>query len=537
MTSIKKVRGTSGTPYRRGSIPSGSGRSVTSVTPTVRGRGSNPAQRNDIDARYDEMLKNNAGNNDFLSLLSSLGIQQEAGLNPDQRDDWNKQLLDTQLNYQLELEKRGYNEQMRDEQRIYDSPTNMLARLMGAGISRDAAIQMLSGAGGTSPIQTEGAVAGTGLSASESTRNGIESKLGIANTVFGGLSAIGSMVSLGFSIPQAIQQTQFLRSQNYMNSLQIKAYDSANMAFNVLSVIGASSDAFGSISSAAKAINDAAAKGDPVAMDYIQSGELTKLQKNGSIAAPLMAKMYKDNRDAKDYNQRFYNEQRKLVCESDVLDQQVLKLAQETMNSLALFDQINADTAFIKKQTEREQATIDYLKKQGRVADAEAYEKELKNRETESLYDTVITGPDGVEHTGLWYITQATLYDSVMGEMIGKAQNDPSLREFVCDKIACDTRMAYYAAAIAELQENQNLNFLVDNSAMSSFYNGLRIIGYYNYVESLSKGTYTLSTSDEIVTPLGNFGTSGSTTYRPTAPKVKTTQITDYGKSRLLKNK
>lgn len=526
MSSIKKVRGNSGTSKPRGTNPSASGRSVSVVTPTTRsdrGLGSNPAQKNDFGARYDQMLQNNAGSNEFLSLLSSLGIEQEKGLTGSQRDDWNKQLLDTQLNYQLELEKRGYNEQMRDEQRIYDSPTNMLARLMGAGISRDAAIQMLSGAGGSSPIQSEGAAPVTGLSASESKRNDIESKLGIANSVFGGLSAIGSMVSLGFSIPQAINQTHLLRTQNYMSNMQRDSYDAANMAFEVLSTIGASSDAFGSVQGALTAINEAAKNGNVAAQDFINNGWSNKLLKNGSMVAPLMAKMYKDNRDAKDYNERFYNEQKNLVLQNEVLDQQVKLLSEETLNTHKEFEKLELDIKFTEAQIARENATIDYLKKQGRVADANAYAQELENRKTDDLYNRTFTDADGVDHNYLWYLNGSTLYSAALNEYIGRVQNNPELREFVADKIACDARLSYFAAALQELDLQQGLQFEIDNSNLASLYHGLEHIGYYKYIESRAKGVYQTEVENTYVTPLGNAGDKITDTYIPVTPNVKTT--------------
>ena len=212
----------------RPAVGSGSGRnSATSgaVTP-----------QNDITTNFSAILNRATAGGDssdpIFALLNSLGINQDAGLTGSQRDDWNKQLLDTLLNYKLTQENRSYNESMRDEQRLYDNPLNQLARLMGAGVSRDAAIQMLTG--GSQPIQSDAPSAAEGIAPSESKMNGINAALAPINTAFDALSAVGGLVSLGFSIPQAIQQTRALKYGNFMSQQQQNAFNSVNSLTNAL---------------------------------------------------------------------------------------------------------------------------------------------------------------------------------------------------------------------------------------------------------------------------------------------------------------
>lgn len=194
----------------------------------------NPQDLNPNDSNFSDILgRLTAGSNDsIMQLLRALGIEQNGGLKIPQRDDWNKQLLDTLTNYILTLDNRNYNESMRDEQRIYDSPTNQLARLMGAGVSRDAAIQMLSG--GSQPIQSEAASAAQGIAPSESMKNGIDAALAPVQTAFDAISTVGGLVSLGFSIPQAVQQTRALKYGNFMNQQQQNAFNSVNSLTNAL---------------------------------------------------------------------------------------------------------------------------------------------------------------------------------------------------------------------------------------------------------------------------------------------------------------
>ena len=194
----------------------------------------NPQDLNPNDSNFSDILgRLTAGSDDsIMQLLRALGIDQNGGLKIPQRDDWNKQLLDTLTNYLLTLENRNYNESMRDEQRIYDSPTNQLARLMGAGVSRDAAIQMLSG--GSQPIQSDAPSAAEGIAPSQSRLNGINAALAPIQTAFDAISAVGGLVSLGFSIPQAVQQTRSLKYGNFMNQQQQNAFNSVNSLTNAL---------------------------------------------------------------------------------------------------------------------------------------------------------------------------------------------------------------------------------------------------------------------------------------------------------------
>lgn len=192
--------------------------------------------QNSIDANFSDVLNRitKSGNSDdeLLNLLNKFGIDQKAGLKPEQRDDWNHQLLTTLLSYILEKDKRAYNESTLNEQRIYDSPTNQLARLMGAGISRDAALQLLGE--GSVPIQTEGISAAEGIAPSQSALNGMQRALAPVQTALQAIGCVGNLVSLGFSIPQAILQTNLLQAQNYMSQQQIAAFNGVNAVTNAI---------------------------------------------------------------------------------------------------------------------------------------------------------------------------------------------------------------------------------------------------------------------------------------------------------------
>lgn len=172
-----------------------------------------------VDSDWRNILSKIGSGSDLTKLFAELGI---GGFNPKdaQIGDWNSELLKQILQYYITQEQRQYDQKLWNQQNIYDSPTNMLARLMGAGISRDAAIQMLSGGAGGSgasvPYGITGNQAGL-IPESQSYANDVQAKTAIANTVFSGIGALSGLVSLGFSIPQAIQQVNALSMQNFMS--------------------------------------------------------------------------------------------------------------------------------------------------------------------------------------------------------------------------------------------------------------------------------------------------------------------------------
>lgn len=192
-------------------------------------------------------------NNSLLALLHSLGIVQTQGLTGSQRDDWNKQLLDMLLSYGSTVENRQYNEKLRDEQRNYDLPQNQLARLMSAGVSRDAAIQMLSGSGGSggsgAAPYSDAAGVPEGIAPSQSRLNGVQADTAVVNTVFNAVgtvcSAVGSLGSFGVSASQMVAQrdlTQAMASgqkmQNIVTQNTLRGVEAAG------TIIGAVSQAY-----------------------------------------------------------------------------------------------------------------------------------------------------------------------------------------------------------------------------------------------------------------------------------------------------
>lgn len=236
--------GTTGTPrssggdgiYNRGWINENTGSS------------SGGMQLDPNNASYSDLIKLLSGQGDLQQLLASLGIRGMGNMSDVQQQDWNKQLLDQLLAVQLEQDKRQYNEGIRDEQRIYDTPTNQLARLMGAGISRDAAIQLLGGSGSGSGSMVTGDTPelAQGTSASQSNLNAIQGRTAIAQTVFGAIGsiagAIGALGSFGMSAAAFSTNLEAARAAaagqilgNKQLSATLQGIDNASQIINAVS--------------------------------------------------------------------------------------------------------------------------------------------------------------------------------------------------------------------------------------------------------------------------------------------------------------
>lgn len=401
MTSIKKIPLRSRGGGTRGSDP---------AFPTDKGSGHSGSRQtwvhrpNGIDSTYADLLGNNA-NDEFSQFLANLGIGQQKGLTGTQRDDYNKQILDTMLNYFMTRENRAYNESMRDEQRLYDSPTNQLARLMGAGISRDAALQFLGQ--GSEPIQSEAAVAGEGIAASESANNGLNQALAPIQTAADLIGAVGSLVGLGFSIPQAIQQTQFLRTQNLLSSQQLQGYSSASQAFGILNSIGASAESFGSASNAIKAIQEAAASGNTDSQSFIANGGMQQMLGSSYFASRALSDLYKSERSSSDYDRSFglFVEQQEAEIDFKKADKQ--RVVQSVLNMQGELDEIRAQTDFINEQKGMIKYSINVLQAQAKLLDqqgkteaarrlqikAETLQTNLQNQYTQGVYNSETVDP------------------------------------------------------------------------------------------------------------------------------------------------
>lgn len=175
-----------------------------------------------------ELLQGLQGNSNMsmLGMLSLFMMGMEDGnmWSTERRD----MLLQFLLQYMTSRDQRQYDWTQLQESRLYNNPTNELARLMSAGISRDKAIELLSsgGSGGSSGSPLIGS--GSNASAPSVSAPSGSHALDIANTVFNALGTVFGMVAQGFGIKQSVETTKALNNQNHLTQVQIKAIDSAN---------------------------------------------------------------------------------------------------------------------------------------------------------------------------------------------------------------------------------------------------------------------------------------------------------------------
>lgn len=351
-----------------------------------------------VDSDWRNVLYKLGTGDDFTQLLAQLGI---GGINPKDAavHDWNSELLKQILQYYLTQEQRSYDQKLWNQQNLYDSPTNQLARLMGAGISRDAAIQMLSGGAGGSgaavPYGETGNQASL-LPASQSFANDMQAKTAIANTVFSGIGALSGLVSLGFSIPQAIQQVNALGMQNFMSQkamIGLQAADDVLGALQNAVDIGALStqdmDGFSNATDALNYIND-----------HKDTNAFKSVFDNGSFANVYGSKL------GRQMFTEAWNNVRQSKDAGTLLDQHLLQ--QDLRNALFELDgQLgHKQLEMMSKQLLQADEQLNLLMQQFRrgeveikianeVLDAHKYANVFSKYESEAFADAMTTTYDG----------------------------------------------------------------------------------------------------------------------------------------------
>ena len=160
------------------------------------------------------------------TIVDQFNTNNNAAINPDMV----MSLFNNLLSYQTTQEQREYDYKMLNESRQYNNPTNELARYMGAGISRDAALQMLSGSAGNigSGGGTAAAVQGPAAGAGAAALNSSNAHDNLVNQAFNGIQMIANLVGQGLSIAQGVEQVKGMQMQNTFTQGQLAAYQSVN---------------------------------------------------------------------------------------------------------------------------------------------------------------------------------------------------------------------------------------------------------------------------------------------------------------------
>lgn len=485
--------------------------STGQMSPFIEALSNQNKNSGDFKTNFSGILGRFSGNSDISQLLNALGVNNDKDMSDSAAEDWNKQLLETLLNYNLTQENRTYNEGLRDEQRLYDSPTNLLARLMGAGISRDAAIQMLNGAGsGSGPVPYSDAVAAAqGIPASESDLNQLYSRSQIANTVFNGVSCLSGLVNMGFGAAQAVEQTIMLRNQNHLTRGQVKAYDATGEAYSIMQSANASADAYKNVDSVGKFLTDAASKGNSAALSFINSGKLNDMRRHAPFSTRYMTDLFQNEHNSDMY----LSAMRKMVAETGLVNEQTAKTAQETVNARAQFDVISQSADFIEEQTrtQREltkvqQQMADKLVKEGKLIEAQTYKTnaetlyveeqttalDYQNQLTENVMTTHITGADGRPVSGFELMTSNQLYELNRDAYIAMKTNDPDYLEHVFLGMLNDAQKVEYLNLLEAFQASAGIEFCNQYPELFNTYNAYKSCGIYDFMHAVAEGNYTI---------------------------------------------
>lgn len=328
------------------------------------------------------------GNTNAAQLLAAL-------LQGSNRADWSDESYTMIMQYLFSLmstsDQRAYDWTMLQDSRQYNNPTNELARLMGAGISRDAALQILSGSAGNA-----GGVGSAGSLASVPTPTGTDGQLQlqrdafVRDTVISGISAIMGIVQGGVGIAQGVEQVKTLQAQNYWNQQQISAYDSVNQLTQGLQALQASGqiesseiERLSNANDLIKFLQDKAKDNEQIAQLVNSKPYLTALGTN--YGREYLNQYWKSQRDSRDAGtildeyirgQKLQNdvtalqptkiaaEMANIGKQNDLIDQQIIESCNRIAVGEANIQVLNEQGNYIRVQSNKAESEIDYLRAQ-----------------------------------------------------------------------------------------------------------------------------------------------------------------------------
>lgn len=154
---------------------------------------------------------------------------------PGQRtSERNDMLLQLMLQFLNSNDQRAFDLKQLQDSRLYNSPTNELARMLGAGISRDAAIQMLSGsAGNIAGVAGSVGAAPPNMPAPSGTMD-LQQKQFAVGTAQSAVAMLGQLIDSGLSLAQGVESVKAMQGANYFSQAQMQGFSSANEFVNML---------------------------------------------------------------------------------------------------------------------------------------------------------------------------------------------------------------------------------------------------------------------------------------------------------------
>ena len=373
--------------------------------------------------------------------------------------DLQKLLVEMALKNLTSQEQRDYDKSALDEQRLYDNPQNQLARLMGAGISRDAAIQMLQG--GSDP-----ALVGSGSDASLPSQlpSPTERLMQQLQTASGFISAVSGLVSLGFTIPQAVMQTRLMSNQSFLSDAQKKSYVAANKAYHILHSAGAAADVFGSIASVTGEMKRLADGGNTDASQFIASPSYRDLVDNAPYSSGYIGEIYKMERSSADYAREFDLRTGNMESQRNLTEVSTSKMLVEMTAIQDQVDNIHAQT--------------DYYHNLSALTGSQKTAQDMQNRLNASWQtkeglaayaDATIEG-FRVDYTRLCQENNPELW---------KQHFDTLMKNEQYAALSYDLGMLYYSG---EISSYNSLN--PENQALLGLCRSMKDNGYFDYIET-----------------------------------------------------
>lgn len=304
-------------------------------------QGLSTLQQENPDATFDDLLK-------LVSMRS--GITGEF-IDGSMGTDFLQSLFNTQLS-----------RFMTSEQNAYNSPAAQLERLMQTGMSRDAAMQMLSGnvQEQASPIGVSPAASQSSLTDKERTAATVNSALSIASIACGLSSCgVGSAVS--------ILQARNLANSAHFSDVQNEAYDLVGACAGIADEAGLeiNSDNFGNATKILSTIQGLANSGNSAAQSFLDNGGAKKLSSNYFV--PFAASQaHQARRAASDYDDYFDQNLSLLNAEERVKNANEQNLLQEYQNLSETFNNIVASTKYVEQLTKVAESNIPLLENEAK---------------------------------------------------------------------------------------------------------------------------------------------------------------------------
>lgn len=323
-------------------------------------------------------MLNNGGNLNDLIAYYLMNLSKQEGFTDEIRDQMRTLLMQMGLT----ADQRAYDRKVLEDSRLYSNPQNELARLMGAGISRDAALQMMSGSAGNLGGSSGASPSAPGVIQTTGTQD-LNRKQFALNAITQGVSMLGQLVDSGLSLAQGVETVKGMQMQNSMNETQLAAYNSTNQLVQQVELLKKSG-----------ALESADIEQLSNADDFIKYMQ-GLAQNNQDIASLLDSDAYKGTFGSlagRDFFNQYWSNVRKSRDDGSIADEFIksqrldnARRGLENANLGAELVNINADTIFKRAETEEVFARICLTNAQTANTDAQTEFLGIQGEYTQQL--------------------------------------------------------------------------------------------------------------------------------------------------------